>query len=142
MNNHSYQVGEEILTETCSKKCSCKQLDFHCISASCNPGQECTVKQGKLGCHFRRGICTVTGDPHYFTFDGAVAHFQGTCAYEISKTCHPSLPFFYQVVAENRQRGHPRVSFVSQVEVWLENGTLNFHIFLRDGKTVEVHGSF
>ncbi|XP_053255635.1 alpha-tectorin-like [Podarcis raffonei] len=133
-------IGERFWLPGCRERCICDgPSDFRCVPASCNLGQKCAAKNGKLGCHTRWGTCTVTGDPHYFTFDGAVAHFQGTCAYEISRTCHPSPPFFYRVVAENRHQGNPQVSFVSRVEVWLKNETLSFHIILGSGQTAEVN---
>ncbi|XP_034974623.2 IgGFc-binding protein-like [Zootoca vivipara] len=135
-----YKIGERVWLPGCRERCICDgPSDFRCVPASCNLGQKCAAKDGKLGCHTQWGTCTVTGDPHYFTFDGAVAHFQGTCAYEISRTCHPSPPFFYRVVAENRHQANPRVSFVSRVEVWLKSEMLSFHIILGSGQTAEVN---
>ncbi|KAM6427527.1 alpha-tectorin-like [Liasis olivaceus] len=139
-NGLNYKIGDRVWLSGCHEQCTCYgPSDFRCIAASCNPGQKCTVKDGKLGCHSPWGTCTVTGDPHYFTFDGSVAHFQGTCAYEISKTCNASSPFFYRVVAENRHRGNPWVSFVTRVEIWLKSSILAFHIVLRSGQIVEVN---
>ncbi|KAH0631348.1 hypothetical protein JD844_005639 [Phrynosoma platyrhinos] len=139
-NGLLYEIGNRVWLPGCQERCSCTgPSDFHCIPSSCNPGQTCTVKDGKVGCHTQWGTCTVTGDPHYFTFDGAVAHFQGTCAYEISRTCNSSLPFFYRIVAENRNWRNPQVSFVSRVEVWLKSSLLSFHIVLGRSQMVEVN---
>ncbi|XP_053867174.1 IgGFc-binding protein-like [Malaclemys terrapin pileata] len=141
-NGLHYPVGDRVWLSGCQERCSCDgHFNFHCVPASCNPGQQCAVKDGKLGCQSQLSTCTVTGDPHYFTFDGAVAHFQGTCAYEISHTCNSSLNFSFRVVAENRHRRNRRVSFVSRVDVWLERGDQNVHIVLGDSKAAEVNGA-
>ncbi|KAL8220178.1 UNVERIFIED_CONTAM: hypothetical protein K2H54_040063, partial [Gekko kuhli] len=139
-NGLHYKIGEHVWLDHCHKRCRCDgPSKFHCIPGGCSPGQKCAIKDGKLGCQNQPATCTVTGDPHYFTFDGAVAHFQGPCAYELSRTCHASPPFF-RVVAKNRSRGgNSHVSFVTQVEVWLHNGSLSAHIVLRNGQIVEVN---
>uniref|UniRef100_A0A3B3YA39 VWFD domain-containing protein n=1 Tax=Poecilia mexicana TaxID=48701 RepID=A0A3B3YA39_9TELE len=48
-------------------------------------GQTCTIRDGHLGCYDAMSTCTVWGDPHYVTFDGALAHFQGSCSYIITE---------------------------------------------------------
>ncbi|XP_054854871.1 IgGFc-binding protein-like [Eublepharis macularius] len=138
-NGLHYKIGEHVWLSRCHERCRCNgPSKFHCIPASCGPGQKCAIKNGKLGCQNRLATCTVTGDPHYITFDGAMAHFQGTCAYEISRVCHTARQFF-RVVAENRNRGNPRVSFVTRVEVWLQSGALSSHIVLGNSQIVEVN---
>nr|XP_023965272.2 IgGFc-binding protein-like [Chrysemys picta bellii] len=138
-DGHYYGLGDFLWLADCTQRCSCDSSGtFWCVPASCNPGQQCAVKDGKLGCQSQLTTCTVTGDPHYFTFDGAVAHFQGTCAYEISHTCNSSLDFSFRVVAANRNFRNPRVSFIYRVELWLRTGHFNSHVVLERGKDVLV----
>ncbi|XP_077196889.1 IgGFc-binding protein-like [Paroedura picta] len=134
-----YKIGEQVWLDGCRKRCLCDgPSKLHCIPESCSPGQKCAIKDGKWGCQNQLATCVVTGDPHYFTFDGAMAYFQGPCAYELSRTCQDS-PQFFRVVTKNRSRGNPQVSFVAQVEVWLQNGSLSSHIVLGNGQLVEVN---
>ncbi|KAG6926102.1 hypothetical protein G0U57_012771, partial [Chelydra serpentina] len=137
-----YGVGDRVWLADCTQRCSCdSSAALRCVPAGCNPGQQCAVKDGSLGCQSQLTTCTVTGDPHYFTFDGAVAHFQGTCAYEISHTCNSSLDFSFRVVAANRNFRNPRVSFIYRVELWLRTGHFNSHVVLERGKDVLVDGT-
>lgn len=81
----------------------------------------------------------MSGDPHY-TFDGAIAHFQGTCSYEITKSCGSNTPegFQFQVVATNWHRGNNQVSFVSKVDVWLSQDGEETNITIEQGGKVKV----
>uniref|UniRef100_A0A3B3IP88 Uncharacterized protein n=1 Tax=Oryzias latipes TaxID=8090 RepID=A0A3B3IP88_ORYLA len=105
----------------CSERCECLASDVvHCAAASCTPAQQCTVRNGQLGCYDGMSTCTVWGDPHYITFDGALAHFQGTCSYIITETgSHGNNHTQFEVVATNNHRGNNHVSFVDGSDVSL-----------------------
>ncbi|KAJ8414232.1 hypothetical protein AAFF_G00051020, partial [Aldrovandia affinis] len=138
-----YEIGEVFWTPGCSQRCVCyASNDLHCSAAQCTPTQQCSVRDGQLGCFDAQTTCTVTGDPHYFTFDGAVAHFQGTCSYEIARTCGnvTSDGLSFRIVATNRHRGNTRVSFVSSLDVWLSIGGLEVHITIGQSRSVQVNG--
>ncbi|XP_075763601.1 IgGFc-binding protein-like [Pelodiscus sinensis] len=140
-DGHYYGIGDHVWFSGCTQRCSCNSRDhFRCFRAQCYPGQQCAVKNGKRACQSLLTTCVVTGDPHYFTFDGTVAHFQGICDYEISRTCNSSLDLSFRVVAANRHFRNPRVSFVYRVEIWLSTGNFNSHIVLERGKAVHVNG--
>ncbi|XP_009873887.1 PREDICTED: zonadhesin-like, partial [Apaloderma vittatum] len=64
-------------------------------------------------------ICSIYGDPHYYTFDKQRHNFMGTCTYTLSKLCenNSSLPYF-NVEAANEHRGsNTRVSYVRYVDI-------------------------
>lgn len=71
----------------------------------------------------QRGTCTISGDPHYYTFDGTVFHFQGTCTYVLSEQCGLGLPY-YRVEGKNEHRGSTHVSWTRLVKVYVYNETI------------------
>ncbi|XP_056153584.1 alpha-tectorin-like [Lampris incognitus] len=137
-----YDAGETFWTPGCSRRCECRgPNDLRCYAASCTPTQECMVRNGHRGCFNTLSTCTVWGDPHYVTFDGALAHFQGTCSYVITKSVAPSNATTFQVVATNNHRGNNRVSFVSAVDVYLSNGREAVDVRIGPNKIVKINGS-
>ncbi|KAK9530400.1 hypothetical protein VZT92_011903 [Zoarces viviparus] len=138
-----YNAGESFWTEGCSQRCECHAPnDLRCSAASCTSTQECTIRNGQLGCFDEMSTCTVTGDPHYITFDRALAHFQGTCSYIITESVNPGInEKHFQVVATNNHRGNNRVSFVSAVDVYLSNQLESVHVRIGPNKRVKVNGS-
>ncbi|XP_075763606.1 IgGFc-binding protein-like [Pelodiscus sinensis] len=117
-----HQLGEEvILTDTCSRKCSCRQpaQPMQCQDHACGALETCRVVDGVRGCSpVTFGTCRVFGHIHYTTFDGVMFDYQGACKYTLSKFCGPpgSLPDF-TVRAENEHRGSIAVSRTRLVEL-------------------------
>uniref|UniRef100_UPI0037E75E0D alpha-tectorin-like isoform X3 n=1 Tax=Semicossyphus pulcher TaxID=241346 RepID=UPI0037E75E0D len=145
-DGYYYNAGESFWTEGCSQHCKCHAPnDLRCSAASCTPAEECTIRNGHLGCFnamSAMSTCTVWGDPHYSCFDGALAHFQGTCSYIITESVsHGINETQFQVVATNNHRGNNRVSFVSAVDVYLSNEPESEHIRIGPNKIVKVNGS-
>ncbi|KAM4623712.1 alpha-tectorin-like [Polymixia lowei] len=138
-----YDAGEVFWTPGCSQICECVAPgDLRCTTASCTPSQECSVRDGLLGCFDALSTCTVWGDPHYVTFDGALAHFQGTCSYIITESVSPGTnETALRVVATNNHRGNNRVSFVSAVDVYLSNQGETAHVRIGANKRVKVNDS-
>ncbi|XP_038623545.1 IgGFc-binding protein-like [Tachyglossus aculeatus] len=140
-----YHVGTLVWLPGCSRRCSCEAgARFRCSAARCPAGERCAVRHGRRGCHGPMGTCSASGDPHYYSFDGAVTHFQGTCSYELTRSCGPGPSpggLSFRVVATNRHFRSRRVSFVSRVEVWLHGPGLAAHVVLGQGRALQVGGA-
>ncbi|XP_047466074.1 alpha-tectorin-like [Mugil cephalus] len=137
-----YNNGETFWTDGCSQRCECHAPnDLRCSAASCTPTQECTIRNGQLGCFDTMSTCTVWGDPHYLTFDGALAHFQGTCSYTITESVsHGTNETQFRVIATNNHRGNNRVSFVSAVDIYLSNQPEDVYVRIGPNRRVKVNG--
>ncbi|XP_074009677.1 IgGFc-binding protein [Numenius arquata] len=83
-------------------------------------------------------ICSIHGDPHYYTFDKQRHDFMGTCTYTLSKLCesNSSLPYF-NVEAANEHRGsNTRVSYVQYVDI----DVYGYRINLGKSRIVKIDG--
>ncbi|ETE61155.1 Zonadhesin, partial [Ophiophagus hannah] len=69
--------------------------------------------------------CHVAGDPHYYTFDGKMVSFMGTCTYTLVALCQhdPRLPLF-NITAKNEERGQPEASYLRHVMVHVQGVTI------------------
>ncbi|KAK5876154.1 hypothetical protein CesoFtcFv8_027151 [Champsocephalus esox] len=115
-------VGDTWFSETdCSERCKCNgNKNITCEPWQCSPAQECTVVEGVLDCHSTgKGVCHVAGDPHYYTFDGVMHTYMGTCTYTLVEVCNTTRVTPFKIVAKNEERGQPEASYIRSVKVYL-----------------------
>ncbi|XP_042314483.1 IgGFc-binding protein-like [Sceloporus undulatus] len=133
-----YSEGESFVTEDCTKHCVCQgNSNMMCMAISCSPEEVCKVQNGLRGCYpASRATCHIYGDPHYYTFDGRLHHFQGSCNYTLVQTCnnHSASPF--SITARNEHRGSPTWTALNSIAITLKG----LHIALRKGKAVYING--
>nr|XP_054605671.1 alpha-tectorin isoform X1 [Nothobranchius furzeri]XP_054605672.1 alpha-tectorin isoform X1 [Nothobranchius furzeri]XP_054605673.1 alpha-tectorin isoform X1 [Nothobranchius furzeri]XP_054605674.1 alpha-tectorin isoform X1 [Nothobranchius furzeri]XP_054605675.1 alpha-tectorin isoform X1 [Nothobranchius furzeri] len=138
-----YNAGETFWTEGCSQRCECHgPNDLRCTCVLCTHAQECTIKDGHLGCYDTMSTCTVWGDSHYITFDGSLAHFQGSCSYIIAETMRQNNnETQFSVIATNNHRGNNLASFVSSVDVYLSKQSESVHVRIGLNRRIKVNGA-
>uniref|UniRef100_A0A3B3DYQ4 NIDO domain-containing protein n=1 Tax=Oryzias melastigma TaxID=30732 RepID=A0A3B3DYQ4_ORYME len=124
-NGEPVQLGDSFWSDsTCAQKCTCTTTGLQCSNQPCSFSQVCMPDSFQFSCQsVQRRTCTVSGDPHYYTFDNKVFHFQGTCTYVLSEQCQNELPYF-RVEGKNEHLGSTRVSWTGLVKVFVYNETI------------------
>lgn len=119
------QLGDSFWTDSnCAQKCTCSAAGLQCHNEPCTFSQICRPTAFMFSCQtVQRQTCTISGDPHYYTFDNAVFHFQGTCTYVLSEQCGLGLPY-YRVEGKNEHRGSTQVAWTRLVKVYVYNETI------------------
>ncbi|XP_054457047.1 zonadhesin, like [Anoplopoma fimbria] len=139
-DGHYRPVGDSWFTEMdCSERCKCNgNNNITCEPWQCSPAQECKVVEGVLDCHSTgKGVCHVAGDPHYYTFDGVMHTFMGTCTYTLVEVCNTTKVTPFKIVAKNEERGQPEASYVRSVKVYLPHDTV---VELQKSRRVMLNG--
>ncbi|XP_076996936.1 zonadhesin isoform X2 [Tamandua tetradactyla] len=118
-------TGDDWYLPECKERCYCdKNRQIKCMNSKCEPPYNCVIEDGVYGCHTEAsGICTVSGDPHVQTFDGALHHFMGSCTYTLTHTCWyvpPEASFLVHITGEFRG-GNLTTSYVRIVHVQVFN---------------------
>ncbi|XP_040829636.1 zonadhesin [Ochotona curzoniae] len=135
-----FKVREQWYKSNCTQLCICENNNkFHCQPWKCGAQEECGLRNGIYGCHAQRtSTCTVSGDPHYLTFDGALHHFMGTCNYVLAQPCrHKPREIAFVVSATNENRGgNMEVSYVRAVHLRV----FDLKISLVKGRKVMLNG--
>uniref|UniRef100_A0A673Y3K0 Zonadhesin, like n=1 Tax=Salmo trutta TaxID=8032 RepID=A0A673Y3K0_SALTR len=138
-DNNYRPVGDSWFTELdCSERCRCNPgNNMTCEPWQCSPAQECKVLEGELGCvSTGLGVCHVSGDPHYYTFDAVMHTFMGTCTYTLVEVCNSTKVTPFTIVAKNEERGQPEASYVQSVTVYLPNA----NVTLQKSRRVLLNG--
>ncbi|XP_032400298.1 zonadhesin, like [Etheostoma spectabile] len=137
-----HPVDDNWYLEGCEQKCVCQSGGLiQCHNSSCKPTTEsCQLNDGEYDCRpLGNGICSVSGDPHYTTFDKHTHHYMGACSYTLSKPCNASsgMPYF-TVDTQNEHRGsNKKISYVRAVVINVSGVT----VILGKGRTVQVNGT-
>jgi hypothetical protein len=79
-------------------------------------------------------ICDGSGDPHYYTPDGAVIHFMGTCKYTLWNSTITNDRCEFRVETKNERRsGNNNVAWTRFIDFYMQNTTIRI---LRGGTTL------
>ncbi|KAM3842689.1 LOW QUALITY PROTEIN: zonadhesin, like [Diretmus argenteus] len=133
-------LGDTWFTEMdCSERCKCNgNHNITCEPWQCSPAQECKVVEGVLDCHSTgKGVCHVAGDPHYYTFDGVMHTFMGTCTYTLVEVCNATKVTPFRIVAKNEERGQPEASYVRSATIYLADDVV---VTLQKNRRVLLNG--
>ncbi|KAF6357738.1 zonadhesin [Rhinolophus ferrumequinum] len=135
-----FMAGQQWFKPGCRQLCICEGNNkIRCVLWRCQAQEVCGWQDGIYGCHAQgSATCTVSGDPHYLTFDGALHHFMGTCSYTLTRPCWSRyLENYFVVSATNEfQGGNLEVSYVKAVHVQV----FNLKISLIKGRKVVLNG--
>ncbi|MBN3306969.1 ZAN protein, partial [Amia calva] len=117
-----HDVGDSWLTNHCERQCRCMLGGvLTCSEFQCSDRSVCDLSSdGIRYCKPDRFVkCTVSGDPHYRTFDGFVHHYQGPDTYVLTQSQQlPGALMPLTVRGRNARRGgSKRVSFLHEVYV-------------------------
>ncbi|TRY83024.1 hypothetical protein DNTS_007642 [Danionella cerebrum] len=125
---------------TCQQRCTCTNNGLQCNEEPCNYSQACRPAAFQYSCqNIHRQTCTISGDPHYYTFDQQVFHFQGTCTYVLSEACDRRVPY-YRIEGKNEHRGSTYVAWTRMVRVFVYDEEIELvkdHLY-----EARVNGSF
>ncbi|XP_040423240.1 IgGFc-binding protein-like [Cygnus olor] len=113
------QLGESwFLSYPCNERCTCNAKNkIVCSPWECGVREECSVKDGVLGCHSNgQATCQVAGDPHYFTFDGLMYTFVGTCTYTLVEVISESVNNI-TILGKNEDRGLRGATYLKEVYI-------------------------
>ncbi|XP_057213803.1 alpha-tectorin-like [Triplophysa rosa] len=119
-NGLAVQLGDSFWSDsTCQERCTCTSSGLQCSLEPCTYSQACRRDAFQYSCqNIQRQTCTISGDPHYYTFDNQIFHFQGTCTYVLSEACGNGLPY-YRIEGKNELRGSTHVSWTRMVRVFV-----------------------
>ncbi|XP_063798275.1 IgGFc-binding protein [Pseudophryne corroboree] len=157
-NGRYYQAGETVLTDDCSRECTCNPISgLSCQNKTCTKGEKCQLVDGvrscvntdpckskkcrlKEQCQVQGGIaavcvpeytsmCWAWGDPHFHTLDGLDYDFQGTCTYILSKyTGNDPTLEPFQITIKSDTRGTEAASYVRTMEIMMHSTTVSINV--------------
>ncbi|KAM4820738.1 zonadhesin [Thomomys bottae] len=146
-------VGETWYPEdTCHNLCSCWiNNNITCVTTTCQANHMCSSQDGAFHCQaIGTGVCQVSEDVKYMSFDGVGQPIFGTCTHILVKVCDPSskLPFFEINAKSESEGGGTKNFYIRRVYITVFSSHIilqNRHRVLIDGELVtlpvtKIHG--
>ncbi|XP_060710565.1 zonadhesin-like [Hemiscyllium ocellatum] len=70
------------------------------------------------------GVCIVSGDPHYITFDKRKFTFLGTCTYTLARSCENKTGPWFSIEGKNEERGLPGATYLRKLYITIDSITI------------------
>ncbi|XP_043539580.1 zonadhesin-like, partial [Chiloscyllium plagiosum] len=70
------------------------------------------------------GVCIVSGDPHYITFDQRKFTFLGTCTYTLARSCENKTGPWFSIEGKNEERGLPGATYLRKLYITVDDITI------------------
>lgn len=103
------------------------QIWFKHYKPGSNESEKEVKDNNESACSIGFCSCEGSGDPHYYTPDGAVIHFMGTCKYTLWKSTIPSDQCEFKVETKNERRyGYTHVSYTRMIDFYMGNTQIRF----------------
>nr|XP_014346149.1 PREDICTED: zonadhesin [Latimeria chalumnae] len=125
-NGNYYQPGDEFYNPDCKQKCRCNGNNHtDCKPWSCSEKEFCGLLNGAFGCHpTGSASCYVSGDPHYYSFDGRLLSFMGTCTYTLARSCQNRTAPWFSIEGKNEERGQKGASYLGKIYITVGDTTI------------------
>lgn len=94
------KMGELLYSEDCTRICWCHTLGgVICEDAACDPGQQCALRNGSLGCHHRPEVCKLWDSLHISTLSGQHLTLEPALPYSLMSLCDESSVQWFSLVS-------------------------------------------
>ncbi|XP_061876209.1 IgGFc-binding protein-like isoform X2 [Colius striatus] len=96
-----FKVGETIISNNCSRTCTCHPSQgLVCKDHQCPLDEVCTTQDGAQRCVRREGRCLVSPGASFSTFDGAGGKLWASGTYKVAALCNEKSPNWFKVVVD------------------------------------------
>lgn len=92
-------MDDQLYTEDCKERCWCHPLGGAlCEVAACNPGQQCALRNGSLGCH-GSGVCELHGSLQVSTLSGQQLRLEPQLPYRLVSLCDETDEEWFSLIS-------------------------------------------
>nr|XP_039253313.1 zonadhesin-like [Styela clava] len=137
-----YLNGQTILTNGCTRRCTCRAQGMVCMDVKCKARQTCGKNEkGREACQATETArCRIMGGSQYNLFDKVgIQRFNGKCSYRLAESCglaEDDESWFSVYIKNEERRNRKNKAYVNSVTVKLGQ---NIEITLMKGGMAMVN---